>query len=321
MTHKTYFQEPTRAQIMKYISVRNFSRDLVSNILSLGENEAGIIEARLIPEEFKNSRKFMKQEQDVKIQRFYSLEAMVNNRKTPVQLREIAFNKIKPQSYSCYSFKPFTGNDTRTRRVSLVECLEGIHLYCYASQPGTGFNKPSIEIKPYHDAKRVEKDGAEIKVKVSSRTKKQPKYEFKFSSVPVIDSREKWTIAYNILTDHNCGSKRFNIRYTFLTDKESSRVFNFCSHEIAAYLAIVDYYKNKEKNIIPLQMSQFAIPTQEAVDFYVKLCNNCLIKAPKSKLPRKLNRAEKEILLWGLVYKLGHDRTFYATEKVRDYKW
>jgi len=24
---------------------------------------------------------------------------------------------------------------------------------------------------------------------------------------------------------------------------------------------------------------------------------------------------------WGLVYKLGHDSTFYAAEKVKDYNW
>ena len=71
-------------------------------------------------------------------------------------------------------------------------------------------------------------------------------------------------------------------------------------------------------------MNHFAQPTQHAVDYYLNLCNNVLIEtSDKSgrKTVRKLNVGEKEILLWALVQRDGHDATFWATEKVRDYRW
>jgi hypothetical protein len=84
----------------------------------------------------------------------------------------------------------------------------------------------------------------------------------------------------------------------------------------------------QKKNIRPLEMNQFAIPTQFAVDFYKKLANNCLIQVQEEnseegikRKTRKLNDAEREIILWALVQKLGHDKTFFAVDKVRDYDW
>lgn len=315
---KIFFHEPTAAAIKSYSSVRNISQDFIDNILDISDDEAVIIEGSLISKGFSSSRKFIKHGKEVKLKRYTSLEQIVKLRKTPVQLREEAFNNIQNNAYCGYSFKPFMAPDTRTRKVSLVECLEGIRIYCYANQQREG--KPSISVvKSYKDSSGVEKDGADIVVKVPSRTKKMSRYNIKFMSVPVVDSRRKWGIAYGISSDHNCMHKKYLIRFKHKSDKETSRQFNFCAHEVAGYLAIIDHYHNKHKNLIPLQMSQFAIPTQYTVDFYKKLCNNSLIRIG-SKV-RKLNKAEKEILLWGLVYKQDHDSTFYATEKVKDYNW
>ena len=75
-------------------------------------------------------------------------------------------------------------------------------------------------------------------------------------------------------------------------------------------------------------MCQFAIPTQETVNYYLKLENNLLIYDENLKNKNKLkkpNRAEKEISLWALVKYLGHDKTFYSKKSrdgnVADYKW
>ena len=75
-------------------------------------------------------------------------------------------------------------------------------------------------------------------------------------------------------------------------------------------------------------MSQFAIPSQETVNYYLKFENNVLVRDEnlirKDKL-RKPNRAEKEIALWALVEAYGHDRTFFAKSSrdgnLRDYNW
>ena len=262
----------------------------------------------------------MKHAAEVKTKRLKSLEDAVRLRRTPVQLREEAFDTLRSPIKNGYSFKPFISTDKRTRRVSLVECLEGTKLYCYANPDRVESFVPEISVKPYDDSVRVDREGAEVIVKVPSRMKKAPRYEFKMGSITVADTRHKWGTAYNISTDHDCQSKRFNIQYNYDWDKESSRVFNFCAHEVAAYLAVIDYYWTEKKNVIPLQMSQFAIPSKETVDYYSKLCKYCLIQEDGEKA-RKLNHAEKEILLWGLVKKLGHDKTFFAKDKVRDYKF
>ena len=321
---KAYFRERTEAQIRNELQIIESSDNLVNRILNLNPSSDGIvIQLPLIPATY-SARKFMKHGAEIKLPRFQSILHSARYGKTPVQLRWQAFDDLKPGTYCAYSFKPFTGTDTRTRRVSLVECLEGAQLYCYSHQE----NVP-INVNPYDNAKSVAKEGAEVIVEVPSRTDKRPRIQFKFSSIPVLDSSRKLAIAMAISSDHACNKKRFDIRYKYFDDKESSRVFNFCAHEVAGYLELIDHYMTEEKNIIPLQMSQFAIPTQFTVDFFKKLGNNCVMQTRaqdsdkgQKKLTRKLNDAEKEILLWALVQKEGHDQTFFASDKkVRDYDW
>jgi len=317
MTKKQFFRELTSAQVRE--------KDLVEkHVEDLDSEEYVVLDSGLIvPRGYDSARKFMKHGPEVKPKRFYSLKQATQDARTPIQLREEAFDKIKNPNYCGYSFMP-VGKDKRKRKVSLVECLEGARIYGYVHQvPGT-----SIKVKPYADAKRVRQDGAEIIVEVPSRQERHPRIEFKLMSVPVIDSPEKHLISLGIGSDHSCGSKRFNIRYRYSDDKEGSEVVNICAHEIAGHLGVVDHYVNNEKNLVPLQMSQFAIPSQETVDYYLKLANNVLVRdnslKSKSQL-RKLNRAEKEIALWSLVRKLGHDRTFYSKARrdgnLVEYDW
>lgn len=321
MAKKSFFEEPTVAEILKYTSVREASNNLVQIILSLGKEEALIIKRGLIPEKYSSPRKFMKHAETVKLKRYTHLKEAINAKTMPMQLRREAFDRIGTAYHSAYSFKPFMGVDQKTRKISLVECLEGAKLYNYITRLGEGAIEELINIKPYDDAKKVAYEGAEIVVQIPSRTEKESQHQFKFSSVPVVDSKYKWAIANSILTDHNCGSKRFNIRYRYFEEKESSRIFNFCAHEIAAYFAISDYYYNRKRNKIPHQMSQMAIPNQFTADYYGKLEKNCLIRASEEDKPRKLVMAEKEILLWALVERFKHEGTFLAKTKVRDYKW
>ncbi len=319
MVEKNFFKEPGASEIRDYGIVRSFSDNLVKNILYLYEDQGGVIERRLIPESFDTGRRFMKHGDDVKLPRFYTLDEIV--REMPINLRREAFSNIENKAYCCYSVKPVIGVDKRTRRIPLIECLEGGKIYCYTHQIEKIAGDPSIDIKPYVDAKGVEKDGAEIVVKVPSRSEKQEKYKITFDSVPVLNNDSKWAIAYSIGSDHVCEHKRYKFRYNYPDEQERSNVFTFCAHEIASYLAIIDYFKN-ENNRVPLHMSQFAFPTQEAVDFYDKLGFNCLIKTPDDKQPRKLIGPEKEILLWGLVKRRGHDKTFYANiDEIKDYRW
>lgn len=321
MAKKQFFKEATKAQIKskKYIDFSELG-DFAS-IASLESDEYTIVR-EFVPRGYESARKFMKHGPEVKPRRVYTIDQAVRLGKTPVQLREEAFDNIHGNNYCGYSFVPF-GKDARKRKVGLVECLEGARLFAYAYQSKTG-----IKVKPYSDAKRVRIDGAEVIAEVPSRTKKEKRIMFKLTSVPFIDSREKYVISLNIGSDHSCASKRFNIRYRYSDDKESSGVVNICAHEIAAYLQLIQQEIQENKNLIPLQMSQFAIPTQETVNYYLRLGDNLLVNdeslESKDQL-RKPNRAEKEIALWALVEGWGHDRTFYAEKSrdgnVQDYKW
>ena len=318
MVKKTFFKENTIGEIKRKNKIKIKE---ICEVLNLKQNEYTIIPSS-IPKNYQNYRKFMKHGPEVKPARYYSLEQALKIGKTPIQLREEAFNKINGYEFCGYSFMPL-GRDKRKRKVSLVECLEGARIFSYSHQK----NAP-IFIRPYADAEKVKKEGAEVAVKVPSRTKKERKLQFKLISVPFKDYQEKYIISLNIGSDHSCLSKRFNIRYKYSDDKESSGIVNICAHEISAYLELIQQELDKNKNIIPAQMCYFAIPTQETVDYYLKFENNVLIYDDKIKAKNKLrkpNRAEKEIGLWALVKSLGHDKTFYSKKSrdgdVADYRW
>jgi len=315
---KSFFREATKAEI-KHKNLVKIAE--LSDIAGLGENDFTII-SPLTPRGYESARKFMKHGPEVKPKRYYSSEQVLRDGRTPVQLREDVFDKTEKSFYCGYTFLPI-GRDRRKRKVSLVECLEGARIYAYSHQ----VRGAEIIIKPYADAKRVRIDGAEIVCKVPSRTEKQGKINFKLISVPVVDCPEKHSVSLNIGSDHSCPSKRFNIRYKYTDDKEGSGIVNICAHEIAAYLQVIEHYWN-EKNIIPLQMCQFAIPSQKTVDFYLRLGNNVLVRDETLKSEdklRKMDRADREIALWCRVKKDKHDATFYSKRSrdgdVAEYKW
>ena len=303
---KAFFKNKTPAQIRKN---RLVDIAKITDVRNLRAGEYSVFEP-YIPKGFENERKFMKHGKTVRPKRYHSLDQSLRDGRTPVQLREEAFDKIKSHEFCGYTFKPI-GRDRRTRKVSLGTCVEGEMLYGYANQT----NGTEIKVQPYADSRRVRRDGAEIIVSVPSRTEKARKHKFKLISIPVIDSPEKHIISLNFGSTHDCGIKRFNIRYTYTDDKESSGIVNICPHEIATYLQVIDFFWNERKQITPLEMSQFVMPSQRMVDYYLKLKNNTLIndKAIKNKTKlRPLNRAELEIALWSAVEEFGYDKTCFA---------
>ncbi|MFH1770711.1 MAG: hypothetical protein ABH828_04080 [archaeon] len=319
---KTFFKESTVGQIKQYSKIIEVSRNLVQNIINLKEDEGLIIKANIIPSRFKGSRHFMKHGADVKLHRYKSIDEAIDDDMLPASRRIEALNNIKDPYKSGISFKPFVGTDFRTRKISLVENVEGTKIYTHAHQPESNQFTANIDVKPYSDAARVRMDGAEVTTKIPSRRKNHKRHEVKLLSVPVEYGIFKWGIAYAISTVHHCESKFYNIRYTSEHSKESSKIFNFCAHDVAAYLSTIDYYIKRGKKV-PLHMSQFAIPSEKTVDYYNKLLHNVLIQTSKDEKARKLTIAEKEILLWGLVLKEKAGSTFMAQghAKVRNYNW
>lgn len=318
MVKKKFFGQATKSEIKEKDLVTVNSYEDISN---LKHYQFAILNS-FVPRGYESARKFMKHGREVRLKRFYSIDHVVKEGRVPVQLRRESFNAVKEANYCGYTFLPL-GKDKRKRKVSLVECLEGARIFAYSYQvPGTRIN-----VKSYASSKKVRVDGAEVVCEVPSRRKGERRIQLKLMSVPMVDSMEKYGIALNIVSDHSCGAKRFNIRYRYTDDKESSGIVNVCAHEIAGYLELIQQ-EWREGNIIPLQMNQFAIPTQKTVDYYLKWENNILVRDEDlvcgDKL-RKPNRAEKEMGLWGLVNHFGHDETFYSRKSrdggVCDYRW
>ncbi|HLC66503.1 MAG TPA: hypothetical protein VJK52_02580 [Candidatus Nanoarchaeia archaeon] len=337
---ENYFAVPTVAEMM-IIHEGHFGvpkptgigEDPVAEILALQEGEVGMFSGSLVPAEFRSARKFMKHGEQVRLYRAASLAEAARKHQTPIDERKEKFDALSDvhrNAYRGYSFGPLWSErrgDNRIREVPLYECLEGARLYAYAAQFSDCDSLERITVRAFDSARRVARDGAEIVCEVPSRTEWIPPYEFKFMSVPVDDTPQKWSLAGRISTNHSCKSKSLNrIRYTQEHTAESSREFNFCAHEVAAYAAIIDYYWNeRNNNLVPLQMSPFVLPSRLMAEFYMVLDHQVLIRPTRGSKPRRLNWAEKEILLWELVRTEGHDRTAMAKKgrdgDVRDYPW
>lgn len=318
MAEKAFFREQTIAKIKRKKPVEI---ETLSDIASLKPDEFTVISPIEVPG-YDSSRKFMKHGPEVKLRRFRSFQEAVECGMTPVQLREEAFNGIRNQgnNFCGYSFMPL-GRDRRKRKVSLLDCVNGEGLFTYSHQSGE-----RIKVKAYADAQVVRREGAEVVIEVPSRREGEEPNQLKLISVPFVDSPEKYVIALSLGSDHSCPAKRFNIRYRYRDDKESSGVVNLCVHEIAGYLELIQQEWERNKNLVPLQMCQFAIPTQATVDYALRWGNNVLVEDDELKTGfRKPNRQEREIGLWDLVWTLGHDKTFFSDARrdgdLRDYRW
>ncbi|MFC2133901.1 hypothetical protein ACFLTH_04730 [Bacteroidota bacterium] len=337
---KTFFQTPTPGEIKKLEKIIEIKDDFVHRILEMDENTGGIITSEIIPSaDFKDSKTFMKYAPRVELRKLYNLNEAKGVR--PLDLRREAFEEIKKgkdNKFAGYTDSPFQGDDTRPRKFSLTECLEGARIFAYVYQEPENENlfRPIITIKPYDDEniKGVTQNGAVIEMQIPSRTK-NPRHKFNLVGVPVYDSNQRWSFIHSLDTTHICESKFYHIRYVE-EGKGNPKEVNFCAHEVAGYFEIMAHYHKPENNIniIPAQMNPFAIPTQFTVDFYNMNLHNILIKTPDERAARPLHKAEKEILLWGLVREFGHDKTFYASTKeivskrkskgklmVKDYNW
>jgi hypothetical protein len=309
---KRFFIEPSAKEI-KELKLSVIKEDLIDSIEALDTYYGVIIDKDVIP--LKGSRNYMKHGNTVGLQTFDTLEDFLKTDLTLWQLRRDSFNGVKNRCYVGYTYQSiFSEKNKQFRRVSLVECLEGAKLYAYLHQECEGFI-PLIDIVPYADESKAEKKGAYVHVTIPSREKGNRRYTIMFESVPLIDTEDKRKTAMQLSSTHACKYKEFFIGYS-----DCFKRLDFCCHDIAAYFALIENYA-KEGNIIPFQECPFAVPTQKAIDFYRKLGTRVLIKDSDRGI-RKLTNVEKEVLLFGQVYKKGHDALYFPLQgKVKDYDW
>lgn len=319
---KPFFWVPIRgSQITKDKEIIEASRNLVDRILELEQNQALVIQRKIVPTNYKEVRKFLRHAPEVKPKR-YTREQLSQLKKTPVQLRQEVFAQINHPYYCAYSIVPLLGNEQVKRKISLVSCLEGAKIYAKSYQE----KHEKIKLGKYDKSKKVALEGAIVPVlELPSRTEGKPPFKFNLVSVPVIDNERKYTVSYSFCSDgHMCEDKQFRFRYKPVSTRDRSHVFNICPHEVAAYLKTIDMYLNMDYNLIPLQMSQLVLPSESMIDYYKKINKQVAItyidRKDKLKI-RPLNLAEKEIFLWALVKKKGPKSTTFARTNLRDYNW
>jgi hypothetical protein len=338
MVRKSFFKERTKAEIKASVNAEvDLAYGLVQRIETLEGPESLIVNCSLIPNLFLRNasdvasaaRKYYKHGTYLSLPQPRTRQAAYTCKNIPLELRNIAFDKLSqiPEEnnfFLGYVFSPVQGNDLRKRVVPFVWLLEGARLYSYAQNFSGG-----ITVKPYADAGRVKVEGADIVCDVPSREKKMSRYDVRLKHVPVEGSTERRAVTWSLCSDFGGNvpaHKLYNIRYTWPDERKTSDVFTFYPQDIAAYLAVIEYYL--PANLTPLEMTPLALPSRMAADFYVKLCNNVLIRdqtlCSEDKL-RKPGFVEKSILISRLIGQKKSYEVMYADGardgKLRDYNW
>ena len=282
----------------------------------------------LVPGSYETHRKFVKHAPEIIARHPKSQLETQELKQFPFQAKREALKKLK-QNEVAWEFEDFAGwgfypfhLDGRKRRILFTTDFEATQLYAYAHQSGA-----PILVRPYAEARKVRKEGAEVFVEVPSRTEGKDRYKFKLMSVPVIDLPEKFVIAHNLGTTHSCPDVDFRIRYRYENQAETSQVVNLDAHVGAAYLGVIDHFWTTEKNRVPLSCGQFDIPTFDALQFYKTLLSRVLMQETPDSKPRKLDRAEKNIAVCNRLKSRGYNWMFFPNKtishqvNVRDYDW
>jgi len=330
---KSFFRERTKREMLddriRYISLDN--PDLVSAILEIGRTLA-IGDPHVHSND--QSRKLMKHGRELYLWRFGSIREAVEaieRGRDPLIYRREAVNRFCEKPFNPFYSMAFRLGRKSKRRFSVIEILEGHRIIAYANQVVA-----PIEIEgDFTDSKRVEREGATFVCRVPSRREKHLRYPIKMVGVSWEDNPSKLAINSLLASTHECERKLWNVRFTYLHDVEGSEVLDFCAHDIAAYLSIINHYWSLHKHmlrskadIVPLQVCPFPLQTPLSIEFYLKVCNHVLFYDEERKGKDKLRKpymAEKQDLQTRLIHQFGHDDTMFvrASEhgKLRDLDW
>lgn len=337
MTKKTFFHERTAAEIRHVAKPVYSARNLVRKILDLAPDEALELRFPIIPGEFRAhaldsaeaSRKCYKHGEYVSLSQPKTQGAAFECREIPLETRTRDLSKLQEEREDSinmlgYSFRPVQGNDRRKRVLNFAWILEAARLFAYAEN-----NCGGIKVTPYDDAGKVSMEGAEVICTVPSRSQKKPRYTVRLSHVPMLMNGAGVAIAHSLSSDFERSPEHstYNMKYNWENEAESSSVFTFYPHDMAAYFALIKKSTSEHK-LAPLTFSPIAIPSRLEAEFYNRLCNNILVYDPAlqgKEKDRKLHIAEKSILIARSVSRLGHDATmFWNPERdgrIQDYSW
>lgn len=329
MSEKTYtkndlFSSKNRSEILRNNSVTLYNKrdgSIYHAVQGLGENEVLVINGGLIPSGYissfsdheLNSRVFMRHGRDVKFRRSEGKRASLQTGYSPLDLMAEAFDDVNSSDRQGYSYK--SQKDGSIVQIPLTECINGAKLFTYGTK-GMG----ALEVSFLTDeivSPRVLTEGSDAIVKVPSLEKNVGRYKFLLESIPVIDNVNKHVIWQNLTSNHSCDDKmRKKLSHNYLGLNEGSRKVVFDLHDVAGYMGVANHYAEKG-NLIPQEMSPFAVPSQEMMDFSKKFDSKVLISMDgQTYVPTS---ADKEISLWDMVKEVGYNNSFSTDGKIPEY--
>ncbi len=267
--------------------------------------------------------RFLKRGPQVDLSRHYTIDSAIEAATAPHIERQRKFSEVTgdvPLSgYGWWGIRV-----RQHRKVHLADCVQGARIFAYSMQNQHN-DERKITAREYNsdNPNRVLRMmGGDYLFEVPSTSEDGFKHDVLLYSVPLARGMEKFARVHDMGAEQSARSitKRVSKRY-------AGRELYFGKHSIAAYIEIARL-EHEKGNVIPMQMCPFALPTQKTVEFYNRLEKRVMVeekytdgKGKERTRTRILNKAEKEVLLWQFVAKYGPKETFFAADKLQDYRW
>jgi len=251
----------------------------------------------------------------------------VETREIPLEIRERDMDALlsgRPQEdIFClgYSFKPIIGTKRTRIKIPFWAVAEGCRRDSYDQKV---CKKLPAEFRAGSAVENYEGIGcsAVVVVKIPSSTKCVPPYKMRWENVAVADTKEKRVVCWGTRPFFERVNPHDLYNFGFHTDSDYAY-----PHWIHAHQVIVRHYM-REHNLVPLEMSQYAILSREGAEFYFRLCNNVLVKDGTLEGGMKLRNLhidEASTLIARLVSVRGPRNILYwdaeRDGRIRDYEW
>ena len=354
MARKGFFTERTVPQIRDLNTRRvHTQRGLVSRVDDLDPASDGlIIYNQLTPGRFFQggvdsataSRRNLRKGRYIPLYQPRNLVEALKDPRIPLQFRQesinAAFKGVREEEIQAvgFSFVPIRGKDLKQRQVPFYIGPEGVRIFTYSENagehPGVVGENAGIEIVPYADARRIAREGGKVTVRVPSRSRKQGKYEMKFTNFPLDSTTDRFhnprAEIWGLNRDYVVWPKDAFWRFGYTDGEawEASDKEQFIPQDVAAYVAVAGRELTQNRNWTPLEMNPFALPSAKQAEFYTKLRNNILMFDPSIDRKDHLRRPhldEISMLLARQAAVKGHDETMFwdwnRDGKLRDYDW
>lgn len=335
---KSFFRERTEAQIRDMLKeVVETPFGLVRKIAELDRNSESLCLKGfwLIPDEYLRpgensntaSRRNLRDGYYINLSQPYSTYAALRTKQIPLEIREQDLTNFlcrrNETEIFClgYSFKPIIGTNRTRIKIPFWSVAEGCRRDSYDMKvckqlPPEFGNGSKVEAYEGRNGEAI------VIVKIPSSTKGVAPYKMRWENVAVSDTPQKRVTGWGTRPSFEKAVPHDLYNFGFKTAADYAY-----PHWIHAHQAIVRHFWG-EHNLIPLEMSQYAILSREGADFFFKLCNNVVVHdetVEKDSKLRHLHIDEASTLMARFIALRGPRNVIYwdaeRDGRIRDYPW